>query len=840
MGIKIVTTHSGADFDALASLLAASKLYRDAFVFLPGSPERKVRNYLETEKFPGKLCQFREIKNKTVDLLVVTDTRHASRIGRIKELIDKNTRIHLYDHHPETEKDMNGEINEKKKYGATTTIMVEKLKQEAIPLSPHEATLMTMGIYEDTGCLTYPMTTPEDLMAVSYLLTRGADLSVVSSHVINTLTEEQVMILNTFLQNKEIFKHPQGTIAFVSASPEKYVEDLSVAVQKAAEILKPRAIFALVKLESKVLCVMRSDGRKFNAGNILKNFGGGGHRTAASAIFEDTSIADVKEKILKFLKQKNIGSEFSILKPPVKVIPENDTVLEAYRALIHMGWDFAPAGNEAGLLRGIIEKDDLEKAIRHGLANHPAIEFMHTGIVTVDREDRKEIMRKFADTGSPFVIIKKDGKIKSFAARNRPIEVKDNKAKQSNLRKMLEKLPEGVYKILDVSAGIALREGISIYCAGGMVRDILMGIEHKDVDIVAEKNGIEFAKKLGAKLGGRVHSHKKFNTAVIDLPDRKIDIATLRKEYYTLPAALPDIETGTLLQDLKRRDFTINAMAMQLSPEKDFGRLIDFFGGKKDIEEGVIRILYPLSFVEDPTRIFRAVRFSKRFGFRISSETMKQIKKSIHMEIHLGLSSDRVKEEILNIMNENNPHRIFKTLYSLGALDYLHRDIKITPEISSLLKKLSGTADYIAMISVLLKELPEEEGLSVLKKFNFSKKYIETYQQLKRKLKEAEKILEVSISPARIYKTCSVLTESALEILLNSDDPRVRKNVRLYKNKLKGIKPLTGGKKLMEMGYKPSPLLSEITNTLKAAKLNGKIKTAGEEELFIKENFPRS
>lgn len=204
--------------------------------------------------------------------------------------------------------------------------------------------------------------------------------------------------------------------------------------------------------------------------------------------------------------------------------------------------------------------------------------------------------------------------------------------------------------------------GFNAYLVGGSVRDLLRGEENLDIDVVIEGDGITFARALGERLNAKVRTHQKFGTAQIFAQKSKLDVATARTEYYESPAALPKVETSSIKKDLYRRDFTINTLAVKLNL-KDFGLLIDFFGGQRDLREKTIRVLHNLSFVEDPTRAFRAIRFSERFGFKISKHTENLIKSTIEMKLFDMLSGPRLYEELLISFKETEPIKTLKKAF---------------------------------------------------------------------------------------------------------------------------------------------------------------------------------
>ncbi len=240
-------------------------------------------------------------------------------------------------------------------------------------------------------------------------------------------------------------------------------------------------------------------------------------------------------------------------------------------------------------------------------------------------------------------------------------------------------ITEGIKKTLSpalqgvlLEAGTLAREmGYGAYIAGGVVRDVLMGLQSVDVDIVTEGAGIRFAGKLAGRLHARVKSYERFGTATLTFPDRtKVDIATARTEIYERPAALPRVTPGSIRDDMFRRDFTVNAMAVSLMPG-EFGRLLDDFGGTRDIREKRIRALHERSFIDDPTRIFRAVRFEKRLDFRIVRSTEQWIAEALSRELLEELEDYRIATELRLILEEPEPARTLRRLSDLGIIERL-------------------------------------------------------------------------------------------------------------------------------------------------------------------------
>jgi len=219
-------------------------------------------------------------------------------------------------------------------------------------------------------------------------------------------------------------------------------------------------------------------------------------------------------------------------------------------------------------------------------------------------------------------------------------------------------------KVIEIVGKIADEARVRAYLVGGPVRDKLLGKVNYDLDFVVEGNGIKFAEILNKELKGKLTAYRAFGTATIQLKGKRVDIVTARKESYKHPAAYPDVTPGTIKDDLFRRDFTINAMALALN-RKNFGRLVDFYGGQKDLKKRVIRVLHDKSFMDDPTRIFRAVRFSVRFGFKIEPHTKILIKEALLAGFLGDVNKGRIKKEIELFLKEKNPGKCLKVFSKL-------------------------------------------------------------------------------------------------------------------------------------------------------------------------------
>ncbi len=349
--------------------------------------------------------------------------------------------------------------------------------------------------------------------------------------------------------------------------------------------------------------------------------------------------------------------------------------------------------------------------------------------------------------------------------------------------------------ILDKIGEIAEKEKIKVYLVGGPVRDFIMKNEIKDIDICVEGNGISFAKILKKYFNCGLKTYSEFNTATLFLAHFSIDIATSRKETYPYPTSLPVVENGDIFTDLARRDFTINSIALSLDKKRGF---IDPFSGRDDIKKGLVRVLHKKSFIDDPTRIFRAIRFKQRFDFRLEKETKKLLKQSIR--IINKLSPERIRTEIMLLLKEQKKEEIFSQLYKLGVLDI----IKLKPPQPGVSTSLFALIDPDKMPDFLTKS-ERQIAQGILK--------ISLKEDL---LKKAEK-------PSQIYQILFGIPEESLVFRMNQK-PVIKGKIKEFLNVYNKVKLEITGRDLEKLGIKKGPIYKELLTKTLLAKLDGKIK----------------
>ncbi|HIP81957.1 MAG TPA: CBS domain-containing protein, partial [Desulfocapsa sulfexigens] len=613
--------------------------------------------------------------------------------------------LHLYDHHPDNSDVMKGEVESIAPVGATTTLLCRILQKKKIPISQEEATIFGLGIYEDTGSLTHPTTTPEDLFAIAWLLGKGAQLDIISQFLSYDLTARQVNLIHELTKTAKSYMISGIRIVVITLTLQKYEDDFSLIVRRFMVMENLDALFALVCMEGRIYLIARSRIPEVNAGIVARDFNGGGHATASSATVRDMTLIEAQEKLIRsfhrHIKPQAIAQE--MLSRPVISIPETTTIREANDLLTRYNITVLPVLPTAGIettskspvtVLGSISRRVTEKAIHHNLGSFPVSDYMTTDIevlpLSATLADIEELIIEHRQRLIPIVheqqlegvitrtdllnmLINDPGHLPKNLDRD-PDESIPEKNKNV-LQLMSETLNRDLIILLRTIGEVAEASGFKAYAVGGFVRDLLMKQKNLDLDIVVEGDGIIFAKQLVKKLGGRVKPHKRFITANVILPSGfKIDIATARLEYYEYPAALPTVELSSIKLDLYRRDFTINAMALQLNPEK-FGTLIDFFNCQNDLKDKLIKVLHNLSFVEDPSRILRAIRFEKRLDFRISRHTDRLIRGAVKMDLFGKATNPRLFTELQHIFAEENPILAIKRLADFNLFQFLWPDL---------------------------------------------------------------------------------------------------------------------------------------------------------------------
>jgi len=676
-----------------------------------------------------------------------------------------------------------------------------------------------------------------------------------------TLSEEQHNLLEKLILNSWKVKINEKEILLSNEVSENYVEGLSVLTRKLALVEESDVVFCWVKMKDKIYLVGRSDDKDVDVSKILLPLGGGGHQLAASSVIKDTDFEKIKDILISSIK-KNIKKPIvskNIMTFPVRVVDEDESIAYTSELLKKYGHSGIPIINAKGILTGIITRKDIDKAIKHGLSHAPVKGFKSGEIITAAPETTlEEIQRLMIENGIGRIPIVSKNKILGIITRKDLLRslnykepanfleegISDERPDYFNvdiLERMEMLFPAAIKNILDVISNLAKELKYKVYLVGGIVRDILLNKPNLDVDIVVEGDGINFSNKLAPMINAKIWTHKKFKTSIIVLENKRhIDVATARVEYYDKPAALPNVEEANIKQDLYRRDFTINSMAISLN-KSSFGILIDYFGGRRDLKRKKIKVMHKLSFVEDPTRIFRAVRFEQRFSFKIDSQTESLIKSAIEMEIISKLTGVRIRDELVAILEEDHPWKPLLRLYEYRALQKININLKIDAKFENKLKKILAGYDefkgfygesikkWRLIFSMLLSDFHKDSLIrwcGGMKVKNKDTEIILNATQMQGSL--IEKLVGSRLSNSELYL---LLKNSSpeLQVILYSFGSNIKKNICRYVWDLKDSSLMIDGEKLMEIGFKHGAEIGKILKTLLILKLDGKIKSREEE-----------
>jgi len=870
-GLTVITSHINADFDAFASMLAAKKLYPDALVVFPGSQEKNLRDFfVKSMAYMYDIVRIRDVKLEAVDRLVLVDTRQASRIGNFAKILDRSDlEIHIYDHHPRMPDDLDGTVEVVEMTGATITIMTKILREKEIEVTPEEATIMALGLYEDTGSFTFASTTEEDYLAASYLLSKGANLNVVSNMITREMSPEQVSLLNEMIQGATHHTINGVDVVITSVSSETYVADFALLVHKFRDMEALDIVFALATMENRVYLVGRSRLPEVDVGEIAMAFGGGGHPSAASASLKGQTAIQAKEKLFALLRQyiNPRRSARDIMTSPVIQVDPNVTLKEANGLLTRYNVNVLVVLESSNLL-GMISRQVIEKGLHHKLDDVAVREYMTTEIDQVPPDatlaeiqekiiGNKQRLLPVTENGQIIGVITRTDLLNILVGQSRPLPellhhggIEDSQVREKSVAKILvERLPKEVMDLLRTVGTVADSLGYNAYAVGGFVRDIFLSQENLDIDVVIEGDGIRFAEALGSSLGGRVRAHQKFRTAVVVVSNgRKIDVATARLEYYRSPGALPTVEMGSLKLDMYRRDFTINTLAIKVNRDR-FGTLIDFFGGQKDLKARMITVLHNLSFVEDPTRVFRAVRFEQRFGFKIGKLTSGLIENAVRMDFFKALGGRRVFSELRQILQEEKPVKALRRLNEYKLLKVIHPRIVYNAGLEVLLGSVEKVLTWynllfledtcrkwVVYLLALVRPFSQEDAKGVCDRLELIERYQRTLVDEKTradlclKWMEVQKTFQNSVLYRRLHH---FPPEVLLYMMAITSREGVRRAISHYFTRLRPTSIFLKGDDLKELGFKPGPIYRKILEGLLDARLNGDLKTRADEVGFV-------
>src|ERR671918_187237 len=783
---EVIASHGNTDFDAFAAMLAARRLYPGAVVAV-GALNRNVRDFyrLHADELEG-VVESGRLELDAIRRLIVVEASTASRLGELESVaLDPNVEKALFDHHGDTELPewVDPKTAVLSSDGALTTTLVGILAERELEPTSLEVTTFALGIHEDTGSLTYATTTQRDVDALAWCLRHGARQDLVAAYLHTPLAAGERDLLQHLLESLEPVDAAGEEVLVAAVRWPEYVEGVSNLAHKIVDLTDARALVLLVEMDARTFVVVRSRTDAIDASEIAGALGGGGHAQAASAIARG-GLDEVRERALRELEktQREPRRARDVMSTPPRSVEPDENVRRAMSLCQRHGQSGVFVAEE-GRVVGSVSREDLDKAIGHGLAHAPVRGIMTGKAVT-------------ASEGASLA---------------------DELSRLERLRPLFE------------AVGALGDRADGVYLVGGTVRDILLGEESFDVDIAVEGDAIEFARSLAEALGGRVTPHTKFGTAVVQYEDGgRVDVVTTRTEFYDSPGALPTVERAGLREDLFRRDFTINAMAVSLKPA-DFGRLVDPFGGRADLEARVLRVLHNLSFIDDPTRIFRGIRYEARYGLHLEEHSARLARGCIEMGLVGDLSSARLRDELQALLEDPGAAGGIVRLGELGADRAIHPHLRGDEEAARLFRRA------LALRGELGVEVPVWRiGLAVLGRDMTSEGAYVWLERLKVRRRDVDRIVGAiavspriperlraeQLAPAEVVTLADAFAPDAPLLALAREE---RQELRDYFTRLRDVKLEIGGADLAALGLEESPRVGEVLAEIRRRKLNGEL-----------------
>lgn len=900
--LELILTHEHTDFDALASLLGAALLFPSALPVLPRQMNRNVREFVTLYRGHLPFIPTEDLPKGRVARVILVDTRAMN----VPRGLRNDAEVTIIDHHAMQGDERRAGRGQRaipshwqvwsEPVGANTTMLVEKISEQQLPLSPVYATLLALGIHEDTGSLTYGGSTHRDARALAWLLEpeRNVNMDVLNQFLHHPLGEQQRILLQNLIDHSEFLQIEGHNIVIAQARAIGFSEEISTVAARLRDFHEPDAVFLIIDLGEMVQVVARSMTDEVDVGVVLRNLNGGGHARAAAAPVHGSNAAEIRAKVIDLLQQHarsavTVRHIMSMGRP--QILPADMKINEAGELMRRYGHEGFPVVQETDAgeeLLGVLMRREADRAISHGLGGETVRRFMRAGKVSVQPGDSIPLLRRrMIDSGwGQIPVVDDEGRIIGIVTRTDLIKLWDDAALPERRtgdieRRLGEFLTPAQLHLLHLVGEEVDSMNFTVYVVGGFVRDLLLNsssarVRALDVDIVIEGDAIAFAWRMQGMYGGRVVQHRQFNTAkwLLNDPDHPVhvekllagmgseedallapgsialpphlDFVSARTEFYTAPTVLPTVESSSIKLDLHRRDFTINTLALCLNPGR-WGHLLDFYGGVSDLNEGIVRVLHSLSFVDDATRILRAVRYEQRFDFRIDLRTLELIDDALDMLDRV--TPARIRHEFERIFQEDQPERILLRLDRLGVLMRIHPSLAAGDWLLAIYPRLRAalvdpTTDPILLAEpvarlywgALVYPLPTTSDDALRDRLGLRKETQSTVHDLHWLRDHADVLSDAEMRPSQIVSVLDRVDAVGLALFaLLCDDAQTRLVVQRYQTDWQHVHAELNGDDLRMLGIARGPIYRRILVRLRAARLDGLVQSRAEEEALARQ-----
>ena len=874
--MKIVLTHENADFDALASLLAVN-LLNDSLPVLPTKINANVSAFLAVFGSEMPFVKFKNLPSEEIVKITLVDTQALPGFDEFKLTIP----VLCIDHQSKCKDESANWSYCIEPVGANVTILVEQIQNQDLNIPDIYATLLMLGIYEETGSFTYVETSYRDLQAAAYLLSVGANIATVNQFLYHPLTTAQHALYAELVRAAEMIQIYSENI-LISCTTSKEKIELALLAQRMLDSFEPDALFLLVETQTGVEFFGRSKSEQIDIGMTAKLFGGEGHYRSVTALIGGKSIGQIRSELVDCLEKivQPAITVAQIMSHGLQTVAPELLAFAAAELFKRYGFEGFPIVQGTQLF-GLLTRRAVDRAVSHHL-NLSALDLMMPGNQVVYPSDSVDIVRKLmveSGWGQIPVVEPQSGKLIGIVTRTDLIRSSEWKLQPQKYKKNFADLmdtliPSARLNLIKLVANLATELHFPIYIVGGFVRDLILGKPSLDFDIVVEGDAIELGRRLQKRFGGRLTTHDRFGTAKWFMPSGDtfiranltqsdlatnedahetlplfLDLVSSRTEFYIEPSALPIVEKASIKLDLHRRDFTINTLALRLDGNQ-YGAILDYWGGYTDLEYGIVRVLHSLSFIDDPTRIMRAVRFEQRFDFKIEPKTLHLIQNAL--ELVKKLSGDRIHHEFEHILEEAKGDKMFARLNELGVLAAIHPDL-VWDEVNERLFSLIPIEPSKYLFDVAIQEISIHSWINLrsrlllgawLARLNIDALNAIT-ERIHHPMSEMQHILEakqivlklpilVGMLPSGIVlylDGCSLMAVMISRCMVENVPEKVV--LTAYLQQYRFVHSRFRGDDLLAAGITPGPVFKHILQSLRGGLLDGIVQTEEEEtELF--------